>query len=305
MPYVLNHRRDPRDHTAFFATRLDRSLTATGHGTSLAERLGITSTSGVMKPKVILSSSHFLTHYQALPVWDQGQEGSCTAHATCTALFNINFVEWKDHFNPSRSYVYNTTRQYAHDSLTKDTGAFVFDACAAVERARICSLDAFPYSAATFQIAPPLSAIKSAATTPWQPFDFVCLMSNEPTTPDDFIKIKNALSHNCAVVFGFYVYRDVMEAAGREPYVLKTPQTSAKCIGAHCVCLVGYDDTFSSSSDGSGAFLAHNSWYWNSPGDPGYVAWGNAKVTPGCFWITYEYMKQNAYDFYACGSSTG
>ena len=76
-----------------------------------------------------------------------------------------------------------------------------------------------------------------------------------------------------------------MAASGRTPYTLVCPQSSDTVAGAHCVCLLGYDDN-KMTADGSGAFYARNSWG---------TSWGSS----GDFYISYTYMVAYAYDVYA------
>lgn len=272
--------------------------TGSGRGSSGTPRVRMRLTaSSELARGVALPASFQLEHAADLPIWDQGRAGSCTAHAVCTALYSLNFAAWSSaRFNPSRLYVYNTTRQFAQGSLLDDSGAYVFDACATAERARVAAAAAFSNDVSVnLTVAPPLAAVRSAAATPWNAsFDYLLLFADGPTTAADVGVVKSALVNGSAVVIGFVVYDAAMAAVDIAPYVLKRPSRGDTLAGGHCVCIVGYDDERDCGTDGLGAFRVHNSWYETMP----YVPWADN----GCFWMSYAYAKALTYDFYACGA---
>ena len=84
----------------------------------------------------------------------------------------------------------------------------------------------------------------------------------------NFAACKQALAHGFPVVFGFTVYdsfeSNAVAATGMMPY----PNTiTEQVLGGHCVCLVGYDDTPGSPTNGY--FICRNSW-GTDWGDHGY-----------------------------------
>ena len=282
--HALNYRKDPHDHRAFLSAR--RAQRA---------RLGVPT-----RPKrrpALPASYNILSalSLSRLPVWDQGNYGSCTAHGTCLAAFIVNYAAWTSGayaataFDPSRFYAYNMTRMYAQTPLTLDEGAYIFDACAEMERARCAPTATFPYASGNFSAPPPLAAVTSAAATPWAPgFDYVLIAPDLPSEAD-LTAMKAAIANDEPIVFGFEVFSSAMSAAASAPYALTSPAPFDANIGGHCVTLIGYDDA-RVTADGAGAFRARNSWGadWADGGD---------------FWISYAYMAAHAFDFYKLTSA--
>lgn len=280
------HRQDERDHSRFFHARKLSRISQGKHVDKSDDR----------NLELLPAHHSLLSTRLSLPVWDQGDFGSCTAHATCLAAYIVLYEQWTaatPPFDPSRLYAYAMTRMYAHDSLAFDRGAHVFDACNALERARIAADASFPYDRASELITqePPLAAALSSAQTPWTlDFDFSLLQSNVYNRMEKLNTIRAALADDKPVVIGFSVYKTSMDNVKIEPYVLRARRVPEVFLGGHCVCLVGYDDTFVGDVGGveeRGAFRARNSWG---------TSWGDG----GDFWITYEFMLQGyAFDFYS------
>lgn len=308
--FALNYQRDTRDHAVFFdakrRSRLQRGLPDL--------QAFVAKEKDALRTEPPPSSFSLLTAAPLVPVLDQQAYGSCTAHATCTAAYFLNYSAWiaggfgltpsRTPFKPSRMYQYNLSRLWESTPLSVDSGAYVFDACAVMERARVADELAFPYSSATFTQTPPLAAVKTALRTPWNSsFDFQLLTPNSPTNAD-IAAMKACLAQNQPLVLGFDVYDSAINAAGSAPYVYKLPSRSDALDGGHCVCIIGYDEDAShavpqylnsSSGDGSaGAFLVRNSWYWGTPGRSNYVPWAQN----GNFWMSYKALKAVAYDVY-------
>jgi C1A family cysteine protease len=286
----FQHKRDPRAHTRFFEARA-ASRRAQGR-----PEFGDGSHFHRLRDAPLPSSCNLLTALGvSLSVFDQGAFSSCTANATCFAAQVLHYAAWRAAgFVPSRFYQYNMTRMLGLQSLSADEGAYIFDACSAMERARCASETAFPYTLASSTAPPQLPALTSAAQAPWAGgFDFVLLCSNSPTEAE-LLLLKAALAANQPIVFGFEVFSQSMDAADASPYMLRLPSSGDTNLGGHCVCLVGYDDaraTGESARGGRGAFRLRNSW-------------GSTWADGGDCWVSAAFLMNHGFDFYALASSS-
>ena len=87
---------------------------------------------------------------------------------------------------------------------------------------------------------------------------------------DTLAEIKQTISSNLPVMFGFTVYESIKgaTATGKIPY----PTRGESVLGGHAVLAVGYDDSLSigtGDNEKVGAFLIRNSW-GEAWGEKGY-----------------------------------
>lgn len=200
-------------------------------------------------------------------VLNQGQEGSCTAHA---AAGDREFLHWKEiasrgeTVSPpddglySPSFIYYLERQADGTLDQGDCGSFGRTSCA-VLRQYGCALRAdMPYVAGYFGTAP--SADQLAAATKWATGGYHRLQN-----VDD---MKACLASGYNFRIGFTVYESFENIGGDG---LWTPDTANESVlGGHEVLAIGYDDSVN-----GGSFQVRNSW----GGD-----WG----ADGNFWLRYS-----------------
>jgi C1A family cysteine protease len=211
------------------------------------------------------------------PIEDQGELGSCTAHAGVGLVEYFERRAFGKHVNGSRLFLYKTTRNLLQ--WHGDSGAFLRTAMAALVLFGVPPEAYWPYDEGDYDKEPP--AFCYAFAQNFQAISYYCL--DPPGTPPAQLleRIKASLAGGLPSMFGFSVYTsmDQAEDTGRIPY----PAPGERLDGGHAVAAVGYDDKLKikSASPGgletTGALLIRNSWgkQW---GEEGYG------------WLPYEYV---------------
>jgi len=209
------------------------------------------------------------------PVEDQGQLGSCTAHA------GVGLVEYYErrafgrHIDASRMFLYKVTRNLLH--LTGDTGAFLRTTMGAMVLFGVPPEDYWSYVIDDFDKEPPSFCYAFAQA--YQAIRYLRL--DPPSTPKDELlaRIKTNLAAGLPSMFGFTVYSTIEQADdGNIPY----PCPGERVLGGHAVMAVGYDDNAKIKNvicgkETHGALLIRNSWG---------TGWGDK----GYGWLPYEYV---------------
>jgi C1A family cysteine protease len=224
---------------------------------------------------------------------DQGQLGSCTAHA---AVGIVEYFERRSngkHLDGSRLFVYKTTRNLI--GVTGDTGAWLRNAMGALVTCGVPAETYWPYtdsdpefdrepSQFVYAVADNFETTKYFAHDP---------LSQNVKRPAVLESVKDYLAVGVPAMFGFWGYKsfDNGDKPGHIPY-----PTDAEVAGesdwGHAIAAVGYDDkkkivnTVSNKST-TGALLIRNSW---GP------TWGNN----GYGWMPYDYVLNSlATDFWS------
>jgi len=222
------------------------------------------------------------------PVEDQGNLGSCTAHA------GVGIIEYYErkingrHTDASRLFLYKTTRNLM--KAKGDTGAYLRTTMGAMVLFGVPPETYWPYtdSEKEFDREPPAFTYAFAAN-----YQTLKYFRHDPprTSGTDLLKkVKSYLAKGHPAMFGFSVYNTIEQAekTGRIPF----PATRDKIEGGHAVVAVGYDDKMKIKNkydkvETTGALLIRNSW-GESWGEDGYG------------WLPYEYiLKGLAEDFWS------
>lgn len=206
-------------------------------------------------------------------VYDQGQEGSCTANAGVAArvmLLGISSLLL------SRAFLYYESRKL-EGTTNSDSGAALRDMCRAAQSYGICEEKYMPYATTSYRTAPTTTAIKNAIKYKIKSYTRLSTMAD----------IKNMVALNKKpVVIGMDVFEsmesDVVAKTGKLPM----PATNEQLLGGHAVLIVGYVDTAPTATNSSkGYFIVRNSWGEN---------WGDK----GYFYMPYEYFTQYTFDYW-------
>lgn len=211
------------------------------------------------------------------PIDNQGNLGSCTAHAADGLVEYFERRAFGTYLDLSRRFVYKVTREML--GWTGDTGATI--------RATMGSLALFgappekywPYTISQFEVEPP--AFLYALASNFKAVTYYRLDPPGTALPTLLERIKQYVSSGLPPMFGFTVYNSIAQAGqtGKIPF----PAPADKVVGGHAIVIAGFDDTMTitnaapGSATTTGAFLIRNSWG---------TSWGMA----GYGWLPYDYV---------------
>jgi C1A family cysteine protease len=198
---------------------------------------------------------------QCPPVLNQGQLGSCTAHAIASAhQFDQMKQKAVQIIAPSPLYIYYNERMLEFTVLW-DAGARIRDSVKAIAINGVCPETMWPYDITKFKRKPNRAC-----------YDFgknhqaVKYQRLSPTLN----QLKGCLAEGYPFVFGFTVYESFESTEVARSGQAPMPAPSERALGGHAVMATGYDDSTS-------RFLVKNSW-------------GNRWGMQGYFTIPYDYL---------------
>jgi len=221
-------------------------------------------------------------------VEDQGNLGSCTAHAGAGIIEYYERKSFGRHLEASRLFLYKVTRNLMKSK--GDTGAFLRTTMGAMVLFGAPPEDYWPYSddEKKFDQEPPAFCYAFALN-----YQTIKYFRHDPpgTKAEETLqRVKTYLSQGHPAMFGFTVYNSIEQAgaAGKIPF----PSPKEKIEGGHAISAVGYDDRMKikngyGGAETTGALLIRNSWG---------KEWGEK----GYGWLPYEYvLKGLAEDFWS------
>lgn len=211
------------------------------------------------------------------PIENQGNIGSCTAHAGVGLLEYYENRAFGKFIDASRLFLYKTTRNLLH--WTGDTGAWLRTTMKAMVLFGIPPEEYYPYDVSMFDEEP--GAFCYAFGQSYQSINYYRL-DKTTRSPDELLtRIKNFLSAGYPSMFGFTVYN-----FGNDKGEFLFPGPSDRVRGGHAVVAVGYDDNRKIGRD-KGAIKIRNSWG---------TGWGEN----GYGWLPYSYIEAGlAEDFWS------
>jgi len=222
-------------------------------------------------------------------ITDQGNLGSCTAHAGMGIVEYFQQRAFDKHIDGSRLFLYKTTRNLM--GITGDTGAYLRSTMGALVLCGVPAENYWPYTdgkdfdndppAFVYSIADNFEAIKYFCHDP---------MGQNFQPKNVLASVKQWIATGIPSMFGFYVFPSFQSSniKGAIPY----PSPGEQAEGGHAVVAVGYDDDFKitntkSNKQTTGALLIRNSW-GKDWGDNGYG------------WLPYDYILNDlASDFWS------
>jgi C1A family cysteine protease len=192
-------------------------------------------------------------------VENQGDLGSCTAHALTGAL---EVLEKKDKLpvkQMSRLFVYYNERAI-ENTINQDSGAMLRDGIKALVKKGCCSENKWPYDVSKFTRKPLDDCFEDGLrhqVTSYQRLETL-------------VQMRSCLAEGFPFVFGFSVYESFESQQVAQTGRVEMPQDSEQQMGGHAVLAVGYDDK-------QKRILVRNSWGTD---------WGKK----GYFTMPYDYV---------------
>jgi C1A family cysteine protease len=211
------------------------------------------------------------------PVMNQGELGSCTAHAGAAIMEYYQNRVFNHSVRASRLFLYKVTRNLAKQR--GDTGAELRTTMQALVMIGAPPEEYYPYDVAKFD-AEPTAFLYALAddyrATAYYRHDVAGV------TPQQVIEsLQQSLAKGLPSMFGTTVYKSFPGLGAKDDHSGQIPFPGAKdrVDGGHAMVIVGYDNPRKE-------FLVRNSW-----GD----SWGNK----GYGWLPYAYVTSGlATDFW-------
>lgn len=185
--------------------------------------------------------------------WNQGEIGSCTAHAVGAACQFLDVYDRDmDIVTPSRLFIYYNAR-LLEKNTKHDDGAFIRNAIKAVAKFGYPPEDAWKYRTADFAKKPSSAAYKKAGRE---------IIKKYERVQRDIGHFRKVLSDGFPIILGISVYESMDEARVTKTGVIPIPGKKEKMEGGHAILAVGYDDS-------KKRIIIRNSW-GTGWGDKGY-----------------------------------
>jgi len=195
-----------------------------------------------------------------IPIFDQGNLGSCVANAVSTAHLFGQIKQQINYFVPSRLFIYYNTRKI-EGTVYHDAGAYIRNAIKSIAKDGACSERLWPYLIHKFNMVPTASCYSDGLNH--QAIEY-------RRVSQSLEQLKGCLSEGYPFVFGFAVYSSFISKSVQKSGIVQMPRAKESLLGGHaCVCM-GYKEA-------TKRFLVQNSW-------------GRSFGMRGFFTMPYEYL---------------
>ncbi|HTJ97150.1 MAG TPA: C1 family peptidase [Rhodocyclaceae bacterium] len=236
----------------------------------------LTRSAAVKQAAKALPAAVDLRHWCS-PIENQGELGSCTAHAGVGLLEYYERRTSGKHLDGSRLFLYKVTRQLL--GYKGDDGANLRDTMKAMVLFGVPPEKYWPYDTKKFNDEP--SAFCYSFAQNYQALEYYRLDPSGASPSTVLDNVKRSLAAELPAMFGFSVYSSIPpvdDGKGLIPYPVKGDALE----GGHAVLAVGYDDKKKIGTS-KGALLIRNSWG---------KEWGEQ----GYGWLPYAYVEHGLAD---------
>jgi C1A family cysteine protease len=242
---------------------------------------------GVDKPKLQIPNKVDLRQWCS-PIENQGNLGSCSAHAGMGVVEYLEKRAFGKHIDGSRLFLYKTTRNLMR--VTGDTGAWLRNVMGALALCGVPDEKYWPYVIADFDKEP--EAFVYSIADNYEGVKYFCHDPLGMNVPGEtvLLKVKLYLARGIPSMFGFFGFSSFGQSNVRGGIPYPCPGEQAQW--GHAIVAVGYDNNFkiknlSCNKETKGALLIRNSW-GTTWGDNGYG------------WLPYDYVRNKlALDFWS------
>jgi C1A family cysteine protease len=204
------------------------------------------------------------------PVFDQLKLGSCTANSSVAYLIFL----YSNVKELSRLFEYYNARAI-ECTVQEDSGVSNRDTVKSIKNNGVCEELLMPYDITKFRNPPSEVAIENAKEYIISSYSLV----------NGLAGIKHALASNKPVILGMKVYESFESDDIKRSGIMTMPEDFEEDLGGHSVLVVGYIDGVNPTESKKGCLIVRNSW-----GDD----WG----CKGYFYMPYEYLKDNTFDYW-------
>jgi C1A family cysteine protease len=163
-------------------------------------------------------------------IWNQGELGSCSAHALARAFEFDQRKQGLPDFMPSRLMIYYDERAM-EGTTDQDSGAMLRDGAKTLALQGVGSEVEWPYDITKFTQKPPVEAYLQGVKHK------VVAYSRVPQTMHS---IQQQIAAGFLVVFGFSVFESFESPEVAQSGIVPYPGPNEQCCGGHAVCGVGY-----------------------------------------------------------------
>lgn len=185
-------------------------------------------------------------------VYDQGNLGSCTANALCSAVaYNLKLNG--KYFLGSRLFLYYNERKI-EGTISEDSGAYLSDGVIALNKYGICKETSWPYTISKFTVNPGTKLYMEARTHR--------AISYKNIT-QTLVAMQQSLAMGIPFVIGIAIYSSFENDTVSKTGIVSMPKVNTESLlGGHALMCVGYDNN-------KKVWIVRNSW-GSSWGDKGY-----------------------------------
>jgi C1A family cysteine protease len=162
-------------------------------------------------------------------VENQGELGSCTAHALTSALEVQEKIQGKAVTDMSRLFVYYNERAMEH-TISQDSGAMIRDGIKSLVKQGCCTEDLWPYDINKFTKKPDAACYADGLTHQILAYQRLNSLN----------EMLSCLADGFPFVFGFSVYEGFESEKVAKTGKADLPKASERLLGGHAVLAVGY-----------------------------------------------------------------